>query len=599
MPARENRHFGRTLLLGCAALSATCATLIPAPAQAQTAVVNVCTGIRLPRSAVTDVLAPVANGIVDPVEDRVNSILDVIAIIPIVGQLIPDLNTNVAGLLSNAAAGAPISLQVLDTNGNVVDPADGCNVQADGISLANPAGIAIGGNEITGLGATGEAATAADIDAIAFGNSARADAGATGSIAIGADSRVAAANSVAIGAGATATRGAQAGYAALGLDTPQTSAGEFSVGSTGAARQVTNVAAGSSATDAVNVAQLQGVADDVSALDTRVTNNSTTIANHETRITALEAGGGGGGGTPGPVRYADAATPTTPNAGTPTNDATLAGAAPGAVGLHNVRSGTLAAASTDAVNGGQLFATNQQVADHETRITVIENSVAGTAISPIQYSNAATPTVPNGGTVTNDVTLVGAGGAPVAVHNVAAGRVAAGSTDAVNGGQLAATNAIAAEAVALGRNSVQYDAGGRSVTFGPGAEPVRLGNVASGVAANDAVNVAQLQAGLQSAVAESQAYMEARFDLLGRDLDSIRRDSEAGTAGALAAAALPQAVDAGRGMIAFGTGLFQGEGAFAMGLSTRLDNGRAVIRAGATIDTRGRAGANAGVGVQF
>ncbi|MDQ8757881.1 YadA-like family protein [Sphingosinicella sp. LHD-64] len=598
MPTRKNRHIGRKLLLSCALISATCATLVPARAQAQTAVVNVCTGIRLPRSAVTDVLGPVANGIVDPIEDRVNSILDVIAIIPIVGQLIPDLNTNVAGLLSNAAAGAPISLQVLDTNGNVVDPADGCNVQADGISLTNPAGIAIGGNQITGLGANGEAATAADIDAIAFGNSARADAGATGSIAIGADSRAGAANSVAIGAGSTATRGAQAGYAALGLDTAQTSTGEFSVGAAGATRQVTNVAAGSAATDAVNVAQLQGVADDVSAIDTRVTNNSTTIANHETRITALEAGGGGGG-TPGPVRYADAATPTTPNAGTPTNEATLVGAAAGAVGLHNVRDGALAASSTDAVNGGQLFATNQQVADHETRITVIENSVTGSAISPIQYSNTATPTVPNGGTVSNDVTLVGAGGAPVAVHNVAAGRVAAGSTDAVNGDQLAATNTVAQEAVALGRNSVQYDAGGRSVTFGPGAAPVRLGNVAPGVAATDAVNVAQLQAGIQSAVAEAQAYIDARFDLLGRDMDSLRRDSEAGTAGALAAASLPQAVDAGRGMIAFGTGLFQGEGAFAMGLSTRTDNGRAVIRAGATIDTRGRAGANAGVGIQF
>ncbi len=566
--------------------------MIPAQAQAQTALVNVCTGIRLPRSAVTDILAPVANGIVNPVENRVNSILDVIAIIPLVGQLIPDLNINVAGLLSSAAAGAPISLQVLDINGNVVDPADDCNVQANGISLTDPAGIAIGGNQITGLGANGEAASAADIDAIAFGNSARANAGATGSIAIGADSQVSAANSVAIGAGATATRGAQAGYSALGLATPQSSAGEFSVGTAGATRQITNVAAGSAATDAVNVAQLQGI-------DARVTSNSTTIANHETRIVALEAGGGGGTPASGPARYSDAATPTTPNAGTPTNDATLVGAAAGAVGLHNVRAGTLAAGSTDAVNGGQLFATNQQVANHENRITVIENSVSGSTISPVQYSDAATPTVPNGGTLSNDVTLVGAGGGAVTVHNVAAGRVAAGSTDAVNGGQLNATNAVAQEAVALGRNSVQYDAGGRSVTFGPGTAPVRLGNVAPGVAPTDAVNVAQLQAGLQSAVAQSQAYLETRFDLLGRDLDSLRRDSEAGTAGALAAAALPQASDPGRGMVAFGTGLFQGEGAFAMGLSTRLENGRAVIRAGATIDTRGRGGANAGVGIQF
>ena len=37
---------------------------------------------------------------------------------------------------------------------------------------------------------------------------------------------------------------------------PQTSAGEVSVGSNGSQRQITNVAAGSAATDAVNVAQL-------------------------------------------------------------------------------------------------------------------------------------------------------------------------------------------------------------------------------------------------------------------------------------------------------------------------------------------------------
>jgi autotransporter adhesin len=52
----------------------------------------------------------------------------------------------------------------------------------------------------------------------------------------------------------------------------------------------------------------------------------------------------------------------------------------------------------------------------------------------VQYSNAATPTTPNGGTPTNNVTLVGANpNQPVVISNVAAG---VNATDAVNLGQL-------------------------------------------------------------------------------------------------------------------------------------------------------------------
>lgn len=596
LKSRPACRIARGLLIGSAL-----AGFAASAAQAQSAAVNLCTGVSLPRSAVTDLLSPVINGVVAPVENRVNAILDVVRIIPIVGQAIAPLDTNVSGLLSSAASGAPISLQILDTNGNVVDAADGCNLQADSLSLATPAGLAIGGNRISGLGANGAAAFAGDIDAVAFGNGARTEVAATEAVAIGHDARVTAANSVAIGAGSSATRGPQLAYAALALDGSQFSAGEFAVGASGAERQITHVAPGSAPTDAVNVAQLQGIATRVASVDARVTTNTTVIANHETRITALEASGNGSGGTaaPGPVRYADAGAPTLPNGGTPSDDATLVGASGGPVGLHNVRAGQLAANSTDAVNGGQLHATNQQVAqnttniqNNTTRITILEGALSGSTVGPVQYSSASAPNVPNGGTISNDVTLVGAGGAPVAVHNVANGRVSADSTDAVNGRQLHAVSVQAA-------NSVQYDAGGQSVTFGPGNAPVRLGNVAAGVGPSDAVNVGQLNAGLQSAVAEAQTYVDARFDLLGRDMDGLRRDANGGTAGALAAAALPQASDPGRGMVAFGTGVFQGQAAFAMGLSTRLDNGQAVVRAGATVDTRGRAGANAGVGIQF
>lgn len=634
------RHLFTKALIGTAL-----ATLIASEAQAQPpAVVNLCTGLSLPRSAVTDLLTPVVNGVVAPVENRVNSILGVVAIIPLVGQVLPPLAINASGLLADAAAGDPLSLQILDTSGNVVDPADGCNVQSSSLSLAQEGGIEIGGNRIGGLGANGRAAFAGEIDSIAFGNGARTEAGATASVAIGNTARVSAANSVAIGAGSTAARGAQVGYAAPALAGLQSSAGEFSVGAAAAERQITHVAPGSAPTDAVNVAQLQTVVDDVASLDTRTSANAaniadhetwltsldtrtsantTNIADHETRITALEAGGGSGGvaGLPGPARYADAATPTLPNDGTVSDDATLIGASGGPVGLHNVRAGQLAAGSTDAVNGDQLHATNVEVAqnaadiqanaadiqsntaniqtnttniqNNSNRITVLENSVTGSAISPLQYANPDTPTVPNGGTVTNDVTLVGAGGAPVAVHNVGDGRVAADSTDAVNGRQLHSVATAAA-------NSVQYDVGGGAVTFGPGeGPPVALRNVAAGVAPTDAVNVAQLNSAMQEAVSQAQAFNELRFDLLGREMTDLRRDANGGIAGALAAAALPQASDPGRGMISMGMGAWQGQAAVAVGLSSRLDNGQAVFRAGATVDTRGRAGANAGVGIQF
>ncbi|MCD2314553.1 YadA-like family protein [Sphingomonas sp. IC-11] len=806
------------------------AVLSAQQAQAQQRVVSACSGVSLPRSAVTDILTPVITGIASPVETTVNGILD----IPLLGALLPDLSLNATGLLTQAASGAPITLQVLATDGTVVAPSDQCRLTSDSITLDTPAGVAIGGNQITGLGADGAAAFASDINAIAFGNNARTEAGALGSVALGTNSSVTAANSVALGAGSIAGRGALANYTATGLTGAQNSAGEVSIGAPGAERQLTNVAPGTAPTDAATVGQVDGVASQVAALgatavqydgaardrvtlagtdgtvlanvapgavtaasteavngsqlfatnaqvaantaaiaglgngsagavrysnpdnptvpnggtvtddatlagasggpvglhnvrggtlaagstdavngdqlfatnqavaantgaitdlDGRVTTNeanianlTTGVANNTAAITDLQNTVAGTNTNVTnltnqvnantndiatinnslanqPLRYADAATPTTPNGGTVTDDATLAGASGGPVGLRNVRAGALVAGSTDAVNGDQLATTNAQVAANTTAITNFSNLVTGSAVSPVQYSNPDNPTAPNGGTLTNDVTLVGANpAAPVALHNiaggavsatstdavngqqlyavstqaansiqydrdaagartnsvtlagadpaaavalnnVAAGTVAAGSTQAVNGGQLYATNQVAQQAATLGANSVQYDQGRTSVTFNTTGSAVVLRNVAAGTSATDAVNVGQLQSGLQGAVNQANSYTDTRLSQalssMNFNLREVRRDLSAGTSSALAAAGLPQANEPGRSMVAVGGGTYRGQTALAIGASTFLNDGHSIFRIGASIDSQGYGGANAGFGYQF
>ncbi len=456
-------------LLGLAATSLFAAQSASAQVAPPPNVVGACSGVSLPRSVVTDILTPVVNGIVTPIQSTVNPILgsvNAIVSLPLLGLppiVASSLSIDAAGLLANAAAGNPITLQVLNSNGTIVGPNDRCDSQADGFTLRTPAGIAIGGNRITGLGTGATAALAGEGNSIAFGNAAatsgtaagaiafgtgaQVGAGATGSVAFGTGANATGVNGVALGAGSIAARAPLAGYTAVGLAAAQNSAGEVSVGAPGAERQITNVAAGSATTDAVNVGQLAGV---------------------QAQIGTLASGA---------VQYDSAAQ----------DRVTLAGA--GGTTIANLAPGTLGATSTEAVNGSQLFATN-------TNVTNLTTNITNGAIGAVQYADAATPTVPNGGVPTNDVALVGAAAGPVGLHNVAAGVVAAGSTDAVNGDQLATVTGQVGDLATL---AVQYDDATRTRATlggaGTGAAPVALGNVAAGtlgVASTDAVNGSQL-----------------------------------------------------------------------------------------------------------
>ncbi|KUU82437.1 adhesin, partial [Escherichia coli] len=125
---------------------------------------------------------------------------------------------------------------------------------------------------------------------IGIGYGAYVDANALNGIAIGSNARANHANSIAMGNGSQTTRGAQTGYAAYNMDAPQNSVGEFSVGSEDGQRQITNVAAGSADTDAVNVGQLKVTDAQVSQNTQSITNLNNQVTNLDTRVTNIENG---------------------------------------------------------------------------------------------------------------------------------------------------------------------------------------------------------------------------------------------------------------------------------------------------------------------
>jgi autotransporter adhesin len=172
------------------------------------------------------------------------------------------------------------------------------------------------------------------------------------------------------------------------------------------------------------------------------------------------------------------------------------------------------------------------------------------------------------------------------------------------------STALGRSAMATGTNSVAIGVGSvatqaNTVSVGTVGGERRVVNVAAGTAGTDAVNVSQLNAS-NAAITNEATARQAGDAVLGTKLDDLSfdlrrngREARAGTSAALAAAALPQAMDPGRSMIAAGMGTYRGRAAFAIGASHRLSGGNAVVKVGVTYDTSEHVGANAGVGFQF
>ncbi|MDU4253494.1 YadA-like family protein [Pseudomonas sp.] len=391
----------------------------------------------------------------------------------------------------------------------------GLNNKIDGTNS-----LAIGNVGTDGTGAaTGTQAIA--VDSVAIGNNAMASK--QNALALGTSAQAVAQDSVALGSGSVAgTSAGTPGYVPGSASLAQASAiaattstlGAVAVGdaASGRFRQITGVAAGTQDSDAVNVSQLKGVVGSATAdavmYDNSTHNNitlggdtydnsthigGTTITNvangvnnsdavnvsqlselANTPITFVGNSGSvdrklgeafviqGAATTAGTYSGSNLRTEvdanghlqlqmadnplfdsvTTGNT-TISNDGltiiggpsiTLAGIDAGNQKIINVAPGDISAGSTDAINGSQLNATNQQVDQNTTDISNVTTNINNGTVGPVQRTG------------TDQLSLIAAGGdayAPGAAQvltNVAPGAITATSTDAINGSQLHDTN---------------------------------------------------------------------------------------------------------------------------------------------------------------
>lgn len=416
---------------------------------------------------------------------------------------------------NNATA---IGLKAASSGANTV--AIGTNARGTA-SLSTAIGVsaAVASSTSTAIGYYASVA-GSSTNSVAVGANSTVAANATDATAIGTGSRVAAVSSSAFGSQAQATA---SNAVAIGTGSMADRNDTVSIGSSGGARQLVNVAAATQATDAVNLGQLGAasssmatalgggagvnadgtlsapsytVADLANGSDATVDNVgdalgtiNSSVLNVDGRVSALSTAIDAG--TVGLVQQAD-----------PTADVTVAAASAGgrvdfsgstgARVLDGVADGAVASGSHQAVNGGQLQATNAQVLNNTTNIANLQDGLSG-----------ATRYVKTNGRGDDSDNAQATGLGALAVGRLAnagvADTIAIGTAAQAQG---AASIAVGANARATGEGSVALGSDSiadRDNVVSVGAGPLigngtrQIINVTNGTENTDAVNVQQLR----------------------------------------------------------------------------------------------------------
>lgn len=344
---------------------------------------------------------------------------------------------------------------------------------ADARATVDDAGNKISGNAGVSIGAgtrSGNGAVALGLDAVATGDRGvavghEASGKGTHATALGFQSNASANQATAVGRGAVASslyasalgnqasakaqsalalgdraNAAHAGAVALGNGSATTGTNQVSVGNDSLKRKVVNVAdaaLSTSSSEAVTGKQLH-------ATNTSVAAVKATADGAQARVAVLD-------GLVGQVSASGNVRLGADNTGTVVDVANKSGAKRK---LQNLANGVLSASSTDAVTGQQLNATNSEVVSVRTAATAAKTAadaargvadgavqkadVLGGLVGQVSASGNVRLGAENTGTI---VDVANKTGAKRRIYNIANGTLSAGSTDAVTGQQLFATNA--------------------------------------------------------------------------------------------------------------------------------------------------------------
>ncbi|MFZ4833613.1 YadA-like family protein [Rouxiella sp. Mn2063] len=415
----------------------------------------------------------------------------------------------------------------------------------------------------------------------------------------------------------------------------------MSIAGSEGSRILSGVKAGLKNEDAINVSQLKNLFDELGASDASIDetngkirgprysiqgisyNLGDSLAALDARVGTINANMGNS------IHYDNDAR----------NKVTLGGSTTGSpVTITNIANGNIAAGSTDAVNGGQLYQVKNQVDKNTDDINEIKNNVDGIAngsVGLIQQDRTTQQITVGKDKGGNSVSLTGTSGDRIlsgvangvadndaatvsqvkdiakASSNVStnnsSNRVKAAATGRNSaalgsGAQASADNSVAlgSNAQATGKNSIALGNDSiaerdNTVSVGTMGAERQMTNVARGSAGTDAVNVDQLNEGLSSLTNTTNQ----NFRELGKRMTDMKDKLSGGVASAMAMGSLPQPYRAGAGMMSMGGGTYNGQSAVAIGASKVSENGKWVTKVQGSSNTQGDFGMSVGVGYQW
>ncbi|HGM7335954.1 TPA: ESPR-type extended signal peptide-containing protein [Stenotrophomonas maltophilia] len=472
---------------------------------------------------------------------------------------------------------------------------------ADVLALGSRAQIY--GTESTGLGnyaeTSGGYATAVGHFARAFGGhgtalGTKAYANGKGATALGHDAQATSGNALAIGSGARATYSESV---AIGANSVTYASRSVSVGSRGYERRIMNVGEGVEGTDAVNVNQwsitnrnvatVEGIANTARS----TANSAQTTANSALSKASIREGLLSQTSSSGTVRLGGS------NSGTLLDVRASTG---GLRRVYGVANGTLSSSSNDAINGSQLFATNQEVVVAKNHAAVA-NTNADAALIKIQalnglisQTNSSSPLRLGASNAGLLLDITSQNGSDRIITGVGKGDMTATSSHAVNGSQLYATDQAAQAAltaanfaVAESTRSSYMLASGTQVTEGNRAKASDIGSLAFGhEALAEGRGALAVGRNARSKAQGAIAFGDGARVLSNTSTDSIAFGTNANTSAEknLIALGRQAAAGGGDGAVALGAGASaRGENSVALGAGSSASGERQLSVGNSTI----------------